>query len=145
MSGTTLLIIAAVFDFILALLHVAMLPYGSRAYAYFDAGEWMVSQAKAGSSLPHLMTLGVATVLTLFGVYALSGAGAIPPWPFLRLALVVLSGIYILRGLAFLPQLIMLARKSTRFSPKDVGFSLTSLVVGLLHGTGTLAVWESLP
>ena len=145
MNGPTLLLIAAVLDFALALLHVAMLPFGSRAYAYFGAGEAMVRGAQAGSLAPHLITLGVAFVLVTFGLYALSGAGMLSPWPLLRYVLAGVSGIYLLRGLAVLPQLITLMRGSSRIQPRHVGFSLVSLIVGIIHAIGTQAVWPYLP
>ena len=144
MNGPTLLLIAAGFDFAIALLHVAMLPFGSRAYAYFGAGEPMVQWARAGSFVPHLITLGVASTLTLFGIYALSGAGVLSPWPLLRYALAGISGIYLLRGVVLLPQLAMLLRGSSRILPREVGFSLVSLVIGIIHAAGTQAMWRYL-
>ena len=145
MNGPTLLMIAAVLDFALALLHMAMLPFGSRAYAYFGAGETMVRGAQAGSLVPHLITLGVASVLVTFGLYALSGAGMLSPWPLLRYVLAGVSGIYLLRGLAVLPQLMTLMRGSSRIQSRHVGFSLVSLIVGIIHAIGTQAIWPYLP
>ena len=49
------------------------------------------------------MTLGIAAILALWGLYAFSAAGALGRLPLLRPAMLVITAIYLLRGLVLLP------------------------------------------
>lgn len=139
MTFRTLLTIAALLSFSIALLHLTMIFIGAEAYRYFDAGKKMVEAAKAGSLHPAIITLGIASVFTVFGLYALSGAGAMTRLPLLQPALWVISSIYTLRGLAVFVQMIMLlqGKNGLHLAPKDIVFSLVSLCIGMVYLVGT--------
>lgn len=96
-----------------------------------------------------LLLLGeiAAVFFGIFGLYGLSGAGTIRRFPLLRLGLLVISGIFILRGLAFIPQLfILLSALPTdqEITPRWLLFSLISLVIGLIYAIGTVGAWRDL-
>ncbi len=122
----------------LALLHLAMIFVGARAYRYFDAGEKMAQMAEKGSPVPAIITLFVAAGLAAFGIYALTGSGDLGPLPFESLALVIVPLIFLLRGAAVIIEAVRYFSKG--YSLKSIGFSLVALLVGLVYAAGFIAL-----
>src|SRR5262249_52382561 len=91
---------AAVLNALAALLHLGCIVFGGPWYRFFGAGERMVRLAAAGSWTPVLVTLGIASVLSLWSLYALSGAGIIMRLPFLRAALWAIAAVYLIRAIS---------------------------------------------
>ncbi len=139
----SLLSLGGVLSVAIAVGHIAMIPTGARAYRYFGAGDWMIRKAESGSALPALVTLSAAIVFAAFGVYALSGAGRVPRVPALPTGLAVISSIYMVRGLALVPQLIGLIRRSGSVPIRELVFSLVSALVGGVYTAGTALAWSS--
>ncbi|TBR11526.1 MAG: hypothetical protein EPO46_06240 [Lysobacter sp.] len=125
-----------------AALHVAIIFGGPDWYRFFGAGERFAQLDAAGSRVPALMTLGIATVLALWSAYALSGAGWLRRLPLLRTALVTISAIYLLRGLVLAPMLVM---DASQFTPFDWWSSIICLGYGVVHAVGLAQVWPGLP
>lgn len=126
----------------IAVLHVIIIFLGPPAYRYFGAGEEMARQAEAGSLTPAVLTLFVATVFAVFAFYAFSGAGMLRRLPLLRTGLAAISAIYLLRGLSLLPELARYARDSEAVMPRELAFSFTSLVIGILYLVGIVLLWR---
>ena len=136
------LVFAGLLSVAIAALHVVIVFLGPPAYRYFGAGEDMARQAEAGSFVPAAMTLVIAAVFAVFALYAFSGAGRFRRLPLLRTGLVVISVIYLARGLSLLPELAKY--DSGTVLPRHLAFSFTSLVIGLLYLAGTVLLWPSL-
>ncbi|MBT3315029.1 MAG: hypothetical protein HN390_10495 [Anaerolineae bacterium] len=139
-SGKTL-VFGGILSMLVVLLHIAIIIGGADWYRFFGAGEEMARMAEAGSWLPGIVTFGIAIVFFIWGLYAFSGAEQIKPLPFLRLGLALISGIYLLRGLAIIPALI--------FAPKLVDTfvfwsSLVSLIIGLAYAIGAKERWAQI-
>lgn len=127
--------LAAILDLSLAALHVAIAAAGPPAYRYFRAGEAFARAAEAGSWRPSAETLAIAAVFGAWGVYALSGAGAVPRLPLLPWVLGLIALAFLGRGAALLPQLAG-RRWFTAGGPvaaRDLGFSAASLLAGIAH------------
>jgi hypothetical protein len=137
----TPLIVAALLSVVAALLHVGIVIGGAPWYRWFGAGERMALAAAAGRVYPTIVTLGIASVLVLWSAYALSGAGVIEPMPLLRWALVAITGIYLVRGLAIVPLLVFAHSRSTPFL---LWSSLVCTVFGAVHLLGLSQVWMTL-
>ena len=135
----TPLIVAAAFSAIAALLHVGIVIGGAPWYRFFGAGERMTCAAAAGRVYPAIATFGIATVLALWSAYALSGAGIIAPLPVLRWALITITGMYLVRGLAIVPLLVFARARSTPFL---LWSSLVCTVFGGVHLLGLSRVWS---
>ncbi len=86
-----------------SLLHVAIILGGPDWYRFFGAGEGMARLAARGSIYPAVATAGIAAMLGVWTIYALSGAGVIRRLPFVRLALCLIAGIFLTRGLLGIP------------------------------------------
>ena len=140
-SGSNWLTFAAFLSFVAAAIHIAAIIGGGDWYRFFGAGEDMARAAERGSVVPHLMTLAIAAMLTVWGLYALSGAGRFPRLPLLRTGLIVISAIYLLRGLVIVPAFIV---NGANVQPFILWSSLIVLVYGLAYVVGTWRAWSKL-
>ena len=109
---------------------------------YFDAPEQLLSNP----FLLYVSGVIAAIIFAFFGLYGISGAGYIRKLPYLRLTLVLIGGIYTIRGLAvifFVLQKAELIPVADTIPPAEPGSSLVSLLVGLMYLVGTLGLWSS--
>lgn len=88
-----------------ALLHLVCIAGGADWYRFMGAGERIAKQVEAGEWMPALITLLISSLLLVWALFAFSGAGLIRKLPMLRTALVLISSVYLVRGIAgfFLP------------------------------------------
>lgn len=135
------LIVGAALSAIAALLHLATIAFGASWYRFLGAGERMAQMASAGRLYPTVVTLAIAAVLLVWSLYALSGAGVIGRLPFLRPALCAITGIYLLRAVAFLPLMRLIPGNSQRFWLVS---SAICLVFGVVHLIGVRLAWADL-
>jgi hypothetical protein len=124
-----------------SLLHIGCIVGGPDWYRFFGAGEGMATMAAQGSMTPTLITLGIAAVLATWAAYAFSGAGLLPRLPLLRTGLVVISAVYLLRGLVLIPAFVV---NGGDVMPFVLWSSLIVLVYGLAYTVGTWAAWSRL-
>src|SRR3546814_8740443 len=78
---------------------------------------------------------------TLFRSYAFSGAGSLPRLPLLRTGLIVITAIYLLRALLFVPLHVWRPQHSDSFA---IWSSLIVLVYGAVYAVGTFKAWRHL-
>ena len=135
------LLLAGALSFVAAALHLACIFGGGNWYRALGAGERMARAAEQGQWQPAVVTLGIAAVLTLWGLYAWSGAGLIGPLPFLRWALVAITAVYLARGLLFLPLQPYFPGNSAAFWYWSSGICA---VIGLTHLAGLWQSWSRL-
>lgn len=144
MNGSTQFIIAAALSFLASLLHIATILGGANWYRFFGAGERMAKLAESGSLHPAIVTSIIAIILCLWGLYALSGAGVIFKLPLLKSALILITGVYMLRGLAGL--VLPFITSHPAIEQNSLTFWLISsticLVIGLFYLFGTINSWE---
>lgn len=141
MTGRGLLIAAAVGDALAAVMHLAVIVGGPDWYRFFGAGERMARMAERGLIEPALYAIGIAGVLLGWAVYALAGAGVIPRLPLTRAALIAISAVCLIRGLA-----VVVPLPARPGAPPGFWLwsSLIVLILGLLHAAGTWRVWPRL-
>ncbi len=142
-NGNQWLKLGGILSFVVALLHLVIIFVGAPAYRYFGAGEDMATAAESGSAFPAMVTLALVAVFTIWGMYAFSGAGVIRRLPLLRIALLLIGAIYTLRGIAVIQQIFQIVTSSEQVEPREVMFSLVSLVIGLAYLVGTFINWKS--
>ena len=132
------LLLGAVLSFIAALLHFACIPWGANGFKFLGAGEPIVGMSAAGHWYPPFMAFVIGMVLSIWAIYAASGAGLISPVPYLRVVLVGVTSVYLLRAVAF-PLL------KPAFPGNSAAFWLVTsticLAIGLLHLIGLVQVW----
>jgi putative oxidoreductase len=141
-----LLIIAGLFSFLAACLHIGVVIGGPRWYRFFGAGESMALMAEKGSLKPTVITLTIAIILFLWAFYAWSGAGFFPNMPFLKPALSTITAIYLIRGLVGI--VAPFVSNHPQIKQNSLGFWIWSsaicLVIGIFHLMGLIAIWQKL-
>ncbi|MCF6262482.1 MAG: hypothetical protein L3J24_02695 [Xanthomonadales bacterium] len=140
-NNNKLLIIAATCSALVAIAHLGCIVFGADWYRFFGAGEAMAKMAEAGHWYPTVVTVVIVALLSIWSLYALSGARVIKRLPLLRLGLIVISAIYILRGIAFVGIMPMFPENSLMFWFISSSISLS---IGLLYGFGTYKAWSHL-
>ena len=142
--GRSLLAVGGSLSAALSVLHVVVIVMGPSGYRYFGAPEEFARMTEAGSIAPAVLTGLFAAIFAIWAVYGFAGARLIPRPPLVRLGLVVISTVYILRGLSALPEALLLARAPEAFPPRFLVFSVVSLVVGIVYALGTRQAWRRL-
>ncbi len=143
-----LLLLGGALSVAAALAHLLVIVGGPDWYRAFGAGEGMARLAESGSLYPAMVTMGIASVLFVWAMYAFSAAGLIRRLPLLRLALVIIAAVLLLRGLLGVP-VVMLAdgphlnelRQSLTFM---IISSFICLLIGLCYAAGTAQAWPNL-
>lgn len=135
------LIVGAFLSALAALLHVGIIVGGARWYRFFGAGQAMARACEQGRWYPAIVTSAIALVLATWSAYALSGAGVIAALPLLKPALCAITAIFLLRGLALVPVLILPRSAGTGFW---LWSSTICLVFGAAHLIGLIQVWDRL-
>lgn len=126
--------LAALLDFTAAALHLAIIAGGAEWYRFFGAGEDFASRAANGDRMPDLVTLGIAAILSIWGLYCLKAAGRVRlrlPWP--RTALTAITVIYTARAAA---PLIAWAVDPAAIDDFLIWSSLICAFYALAHGMG---------
>ena len=136
-----MLVLAGSLSLIASLLHLGVIVGGPDWYRFFGAGEEMAVAAERNSWRPAVITLGIAALLGVWALYAFSGAGRIARLPLLRTGLIVISAIYMARGLILFP---LLAWRPEVVDSFTLWSSLIVLAYGLAHAIGTWLAWGAL-
>lgn len=129
-----------------SLLHVGIIFGGPDWYRFFGAGERMARLSARGSAYPTVITACIAFVLGLWALYGLSGAGVIRRLPLLRLALVLIAGVYLARGALGIPLVLFVDDPYTDELKGRMTFmvvsSLTCIFLGFCYAFGAARVWH---
>jgi len=137
------LVFAAVLSLMVAIFQ-ALIGFSPSISIYFGAPETVTMNDR----MLIVVSLLIAGIIALFGLYAVSGAGYIRTLPWLRHMLAAICCIYILRGIMFVPELLIVTgvlNSSMPVAPRFIVFSLVSLFIGLTYLTGTIGGWHSFP
>lgn len=134
--GDRLLKVGGTLNLGVAALHVGIAFFGAPAYRFFGAGNDMATWAQQGSPLPAIITLGLAVLFAMFGLYAFSAADAVPRLPLLAPVVLAVGGIYVVRGGLGVPAAFFLPNDSTAPVAFTVAFSLVALAIGVLYLLG---------
>lgn len=124
-----------------ALAHAGCILFGADWYRFFGAGEQMAQLAEQGHWYPAVVTAVITLILLVWACYALSAAGVIRRLPLTRLALVLISSILLLRGLAFVWLMPLFPGNSQLFWQVS---SAICLLMGTLFAVGSWQQWPKL-
>ncbi|MBE7214718.1 hypothetical protein MK852_13700 [Shewanella benthica] len=136
-----LLVVAGALSALAALAHIGCIYFGASWYRFFGAGEQMAIMAEQGSLRPTIITSGIVLVLSIWSLYAFSAAGLIGKLPLIRTALIMITAIYLLRGVA---GFFFISNPLGRSPEFWFWSSAICLSLGLLHLIGLKQQWASL-
>ncbi len=87
---------------------------------------------------PAFTSLLGALLLAVWGLYALSASGSIPPLPFMQQTIYGITAIYLVRGLFLLPQLFghNIFAANDVITTNDLLVSAAMLLIGVVHVAG---------
>ncbi|MBP58160.1 MULTISPECIES: hypothetical protein [Idiomarina] len=128
------LLAAAICCFAAALAHLGCIVFGGDWYRFFGAGEQMARMAEQGLWYPTIVTSFIVLVLLVWALYGLSGACAIKRLPLTKLALILITSIFLLRGVSFVGLMPMFPENSLTFWLISSGICL---FIGGLFAVGT--------
>ncbi len=130
-----------------SLLHLAIILGGPAWYRFFGAGERMARLAARGAASPAVITAIIAVTLAVWAAYGLSGAGVIRRLPLLRLALALIAGAYLVRGLFGVPVVLLVEHPYANELRTRMPFMIVSSVVclglGACYVRGAVWVWRT--
>lgn len=135
------LIIAGTMSAVVAILHLGCIYFGAPWYRFFGAGEQMAILAERNSMQPTLITSVIVIVLSIWSLYAFSAAGVIFRLPFARFTLILITLIYLLRGIA---GFFFISSPMGRTPEFWMWSSVICLVFGIVHFVGLQQQWSSL-
>ncbi|WP_348733937.1 hypothetical protein [Rheinheimera texasensis] len=124
-----------------ALAHAGCMLFGAAWYRFLGAGEQMAQLAEQGHWYPIVVTGAITFILLLWACYALSAAGVMRRLALTRLALVLISSILLLRGLAFAWLMPLFPENSLLFWLVSSGICL---LMGALFAVGSWQQWPKL-
>ncbi|MDD4864344.1 MAG: hypothetical protein PHE38_10060 [Alishewanella agri] len=101
----------------------------------------MASMAERGLWYPTIVTSVIVLVLLVWALYGLSGAGAIKLLPLTKIALMLISSIFLLRGVTFVGLMPMFPENSLTFWLVSSGICL---FIDSLFAIGTWQQWSVL-
>jgi hypothetical protein len=145
-TGNRLLITAGVITGAAALLHLAMILGGPDWYRFFGAGEEMAKLAASGSTYPTMNAAGIAIILGIWTLYAISGAEVIRRLPFLRTVLVLVAAVFLMRGIVGVPMVLLMDDPYAMELRARMTFVVVTSVgifsLGLCYAIGAALLWR---
>lgn len=140
-SKNKFLITGSICSAVAALAHLGCIIWGGDWYRFFGAGEQMAKMAEDGHWYPTVVTSIMVLVLSIWSLYGLSGSKVIFRLPLLKLGLIVISLIYLVRGVAFFAIMPMFPENSVTFWFVSSGICF---FIGVLYSVGTFQSWSKL-
>lgn len=127
-------------NILIAIGHIIGLFWAEEMFEVTGIGNEMTELAQIHPTLPFLLTVFVAIVFFIFGLCGLSADGNFRKLPFLKPAIFIISGIYLLRGVG---ELILDLGKQQPNQLWEITYSLIAILIGLLFLIGGLRKWKT--
>lgn len=124
----------------IAVAHLVCLLWADYFFETTGVGEEMRTHAATHPLLPYLITVFVAIIFFIFGLYGLSAAGTIRKLPLLKIGVFSIAVIYLGRGI--IGSVINIAVEPI-FQWHHLLFSFCALAIGLMYLFGGLKKWKS--
>ena len=123
---------------IIAVSHIIGLFWAEQMFEKTGAGEGMKELAQIHYSIPYLLTIFVAIIFFLFGIYGVLANSKIRKLPFLKPVIFGIAFIYLFRGIG--EQSYNLIKGNTTTS--ETIQSVIALIIGSLFLFGGLKKWK---
>jgi len=118
--------------------HLIGLIWAEQMFEVTGIGKEMAELGQVHLSLPYLLTIFVAVVFFIFGLYGLSADNKFIKLPFLKTAIFLIAGIYLLRGVG---EFVLDNIEGTNSITETI-YSFFALTIGFLFLIGGLKKWQ---
>ena len=122
----------------IAIGHIVGLIWADRMFEITGIGKEMTELAQIHFSFPYLLTIFVAIVFFIFGLYGLAADNKFRKLPFLKPVIFLIAVIYLLRGIG---ELIADNLQETNSTTETI-YSIFAITIGLLFLIGGLKKWK---
>ncbi len=129
--------VGGVINIIISFAHLIGLIWAKQMFEVTGIGKEMSELSQTNATLPYLLTIFVAIVFFIFGLYGLSADGKFRKLPLLKTAIFVIAGIYLFRGIG---EIIADKIQGTNSTTETI-YSLVAIGIGLLFFIGGLRKW----
>ena len=130
--------LGGIINILIAIGHIVGLFWADKMFEVTGIGKEMTELSTTHFSLPYLLTVFVAIVFFIFGLYGLSADNKFRKLPFLKPVVFIIASIYIFRGLG---ELFFDTIQNTN-SFTETAYSLCALTIGLLFLIGGQRKWK---
>ena len=130
--------IGGILNIIIAVAHIIGLFWAEQMFEKTGAGEGMKELAQIHYSIPYLLTVFVAIIFFLFGIYGVLADSKTKKLPFLKLGVFSIAFIYLFRGIG--EQSYNLIKGTTTTS--ETIQSIVAIIIGSLFLFGGLKKWK---
>jgi hypothetical protein len=130
--------IGGILNIIIAVAHIIGLFWAEQMFEKTGVGEGMKELAQIHYSIPYLLTVFVAIIFFLFGIYGVLADSKTKKLPFLKLGVFSIAFIYLFRGIG--EQSYNLIKGTTTTS--ETIQSIVALIIGSLFLFGGLKKWK---
>lgn len=138
------LLIAAVLNASVALIHLGIVIGGPTWYRFFGAGEEMAKMAASGNPQATITTLFLVFVFAVWSIYALSASAVIRKLPLTKTVIFTIACIYTMRGLMGLPVVLLIDHPYLNELADKLTFMIISSLICLIFGCIHFIGWYKL-
>jgi hypothetical protein len=124
---------------LIAIGHIIGLIWADKMFEVTGITKEMAELAQISYLLPYFLTIGVAIVFFIFGLYGLSADNKFRRMPFLKPIIFIIAGIYLFRGFG---ELAFDLEKQDASPFLETLYSLIAIIIGLLFLIGGLRKWK---
>lgn len=129
--------IGGILNIIIAIAHIIGLFWAEQMFEKTGAEEGMQKLAEINHTLPYLLTVFVAIMFSVFGLYGVLADSKIRKLPFLKFGIFIIAFIYLFRAIGEQSYNIF---KGTTTKPETIQ-SIIALIIGLLFLFGGYTKW----
>ena len=127
-------------NILIAILHIVGLFWADKMFEVTGIADGMALAAQNIHPMyPYFITVVVAILFFIFGMYGLSADGKIRKLPFIKPIIFLIAGIYLLRGIG---ELIFDMEMQLANQILETSYSLIAVLIGLLFLTGGIRKWR---
>ena len=132
--------IGGVLNIIIAVAHIIGLFWAEKMFEKTGVGEGMKELAQIHPSAPYLLTIFVAMLFFIFGIYGIWANSKTRKLPFLKIGIFAIAFIYLFRGIG--EQSYSLVNGTITTS--ETIQSVVAIIIGSLFLFGGLKKWKTL-
>ncbi|PKH50731.1 hypothetical protein CXF68_08520 [Tenacibaculum sp. Bg11-29] len=130
--------IGGILNIIIAIAHIIGLFWAEQMFEKTGTEEGMQKLTEINHTLPYLLTVFVAIIFSVFGLYGVLADSKIRKLPFLKFGIFTIAFIYLFRAIGEQSYNIL---KGTTTKPETIQ-SIIALIIGLLFLFGGYTKWK---